>query len=251
MSFVFHILRCPSTPECLNVCSCIVMSWFSNKNSYPELDTPNTVEEFNACAEKSLQRIDTLKEMSGWTPLEFDDPSVRVWDLSDPGSTISRIKLEATLPYSTMQLASLLRSTDLDLLHAWDPDLLEKKQLEQISPGLALVYTAYSAPWPVTSRDFLWLQVLRERDSTREALIHATFSVNSKKYPGNPDQRVRGVSYTAWYLTPISDTQCKITRVLELDPKGSIPAIVVQNKKLAAARQLVALREMSAQTTRK
>jgi hypothetical protein len=231
------------------------MSWFSNKNSYPELDTPSTATEFNTCAEKSLQKVDNLKRMSGWVPLDFDDPDVRVWDQSESGSTVSRIKLKTTFPYSAMELASLLRSTDLDLLHMWDPDLLEKKQIEKISPELALVYTAYSAPWPVTSRDFLWLQVLYERFPTPSpsppcTLIHGTFSVNSKKYPGNPD-KVRGVSYSVWYLTPISDTKCKVTRVLELDPKGSIPAVVVQNKKLDAARQLVTLREMSAQTKRK
>ena len=219
------------------------MSWFgNNENTYSELDTPSTLSECNACARESLEKLDKLKDSPDWARLDFDDENIKIWDKTEDGSTVNRLKMSFTLPYSAMQFVGLLRSIDLDLLQKWDPDLKEKKHLEKIGPGVDILYSAYNAPWPVAGRDFLFLQTLRERDST---MIHLTFSINSNKYQGNPAEYVRGVVYSAWYITPISESQCKVVRVVEMDPKGLIPAMIVQSKKLCAAKQIVALREYS------
>jgi len=126
----------------------------------------------------------------------------------------------------------------------WDIELIEIKHLRTISENFKLYWTSYNAPYPVTQRCFITITWYVPPTET-EAGIALSTSVN---YPDYKDESgfVRGCSrISGWIIQPIqhSPNTCKVTRIIQLDPKGWIPAMIINSMKTKPGLHITNLRK--------
>jgi hypothetical protein len=106
-----------------------------------------------------------------------------------------------------------------------DEELLEWKVVKSINDNTVVLYTGHSTPIGVTNRETL---VVRGWDEENGTIYIYSVSVNDPEVP-SVDGRVRSVVHVGgWIIEPVEDgSKCNVTRVFQLDPKGSIPSFVV------------------------
>lgn len=110
--------------------------------------------------------------------------------------------------------------------HQWVDMLQPVATLKGAGTDDRVVYQHYDLPWPVQDRDY----VLRMRTSLDPAAKVATVQFGSTTDPARPDQDccVRGeVVRTFWKLEALPGGQTKVTIEVQTDPKGSLPAAIV------------------------
>jgi hypothetical protein len=116
-----------------------------------------------------------------------------------------------------------------------DNELLDWKIVKTINDNTVVLYTGHSTPIGVTNRENLNVRGWDEENGT---IYVYTQSINDPEVP-TVDGRVRSVVHVSgWIIEPLEDgSKCKVTRVMQLDPKGSIPSFVV-NAYIGKVRQL-------------
>jgi hypothetical protein len=105
----------------------------------------------------------------------------------------------------------------------WDENLEEIQVVQQFSDNFRIMYQRFNAPWPVSSRDF----VLATRYQDVEGGI---LLVGRSVDAGVPERDgiVRGeVLASAYYLKRLNENNTEVTYMAGVDPKGSIPTMVV------------------------
>eukprot|EP01089_Gocevia_fonbrunei_P018888 TRINITY_DN64_c0_g1_i1.p1 TRINITY_DN64_c0_g1~~TRINITY_DN64_c0_g1_i1.p1 ORF type:complete len:357 (-),score=101.81 TRINITY_DN64_c0_g1_i1:41-1111(-) len=123
-----------------------------------------------------------------------------------------------------------LHLVQIDLRQFWDPMFLGGAYKLQITKDYRVVYYSFSAPWPVTSRDFVTVagEFMEEDGSVVSA-------VNSIQRDDMPDKEgfVRGhLSPTGFVVKPLANAEdgtprCEVTYIIQIDPSGWIPTWVV------------------------
>jgi len=110
---------------------------------------------------------------------------------------------------------------------------------------------AFRTPWPLSPRDFVWIQEIKElskKDAKAFDLPEGTFyilsqSVDYDKIPPNP-KCVRGeILDTGILITPVSENTCSVTYVLQVDPKGWVPTFIVNLAATDQATNVLRIRE--------
>jgi hypothetical protein len=110
--------------------------------------------------------------------------------------------------------------------HQWVDMLQPVATLQGAGTDDRVVYQHYDLPWPVEDRDY----VLRMRTQLDEGAKVATVQFGSTTVASKPDQDccVRGeVVRTFWKLEALPGGKTKVTIEVQTDPKGSLPAAIV------------------------
>jgi hypothetical protein len=122
-----------------------------------------------------------------------------------------------------------LHLVQIDLRPYWDPMFLGGNYLMEITDNIRLVYYKFSAPWPVSSRDFVVCAGEKiTDDGTVMSVVH---SVTREEFPEVKDF-VRGfLSYSGFVVKPLPNEPdgrpcCEVTYLVQLDPKGWIAPMV-------------------------
>jgi len=209
------------------------MSWFGGNGMangdplvFDELDTPTTKEDYRRIAAEALSEATELKNDPGWERISFRDPGVGLYQLADPSSPLKVIKIESDFPGSPKELWDFLCNDDLKHRQQWEPELQELRQVEVIDDTMDVVFQAYAAPYPITSRSFV---ALRAKTKLADgSLLSYGKSINHADCPYN-SSFVRGTVTSAVYVTPKNGKpyESTVTRIVKLDPKGAIPKWVV------------------------
>mgnify|MGYP005817522731 CR=1 FL=1 len=150
------------------------------------------------------------------------------------GITISRRKLqndpvfayrgEGTLEASIGKIISV--ALDVPRRVEWVNRLEVARVVRDISPNHKIIYMKVRAPWPVNDRDFLVDSVF-QFDPKKQA---ASFDMKSVEDPTVPPDRccVRAhVSSNHIELKATSDKRTEVVAEAHVDPKGSLPAWLV------------------------
>jgi hypothetical protein len=92
--------------------------------------------------------------------------------------------------------------------------------------GGEVLYTGHKTPYPMSHRENLFFRFTDESVAGTKKLVQK--SVNDEAVPIEQD-RVRSVMMIAgWLLESIEEgKKTRITRLLQLDPKGNVPTFVV------------------------
>ena len=107
----------------------------------------------------------------------------------------------------------------------WDDSLEEIYVISQFSEDFRLIYQRFSAPWPVSGRDFVFAT---KYYSTEQGILIIGQSIDAN-IPIK-DGIVRGeVICSAYLLKPLSNTSTEVTYMVAIDPKGSIPTFIVNS----------------------
>eukprot|EP01100_Stratorugosa_tubuloviscum_P001570 TRINITY_DN1351_c2_g1_i1.p1 TRINITY_DN1351_c2_g1~~TRINITY_DN1351_c2_g1_i1.p1 ORF type:complete len:465 (-),score=208.45 TRINITY_DN1351_c2_g1_i1:169-1563(-) len=221
----------------------------SAKNGDPvnmeDCPTPTTREQYEALCERTLRRVKELVDASDWNAIDFADRPVGDIQLFDKptSTTFNIIKTQGTLPCSTEELYYYLVTDNLSARKEWEKEVLEMKVVEHITSDIKVIYSSYQAPFPVTSREFVAIQSANT-ETDGSIYIYGT-SINHSSCRHN-SRFVRGVVTTGYIIKPVKDdpNSSYFIRVVEIDPKGSIPTAAVRATKKKAAIMLLTLKKV-------
>jgi hypothetical protein len=167
----------------------------------------------------TLSDLLTLSTSNNWESLK-PKKGVSGFQKSQEGN-LNLVKAEGLIEFPPEQVLSFM----LDSSYKWDETLEESKVLHEFSPDLFIMYERYKCPWPVSDRDFVYGMKIVKRE---EALYIIAKSIETS-HP-QISGVVRGEIITSGYVlkrTELNYTQ--ITYLVSLDPKGSIPKMVVRS----------------------
>ena len=200
------------------------------------ISTPEEIEKHSEEVKNWI--INIIKEK--WNPIAFSDKTVSVFD--QPQQEYKHyVMSKTTFKCSAEFLMNTLNGTPIEEQKIYDTDLLEfdvdnrneEKQYE-------VTRTLYRSPWPVAPREFVncqnWFQ--------HEGMYY--FAQGSVNYPNKwnvYDKRyVRGYKMSGTVIKPVDENSCEVTRVVILDPRGSVPSYLAGIFKKDDASRLVLLR---------
>jgi len=141
-----------------------------------------------------------------------------------PNSSLFAFRGEGVMNVNIATLVSVL--LDDAIATEWVDLQAEHTVLRQPSPDKKIIYEMYDLPWPVTDRDYVLTEIAKYDD---EAKVF-TLDFESVDDPAKPKQSccVRAMAYrTYWRLTKVSDTSTKVEVEVFTDPKGSLPAWLI------------------------
>lgn len=114
---------------------------------------------------------------------------------------------------------------DNDRRKDWVDRLLQTKLIEKPGMYQQTVYQEFSAPWPVSNRDFVYSGGIFKIPNTNKIKL----DFKSIDHPNAPKTTgVRGHLQSGLYIiTPLNKNQTKIEVELISDPKGLLPSWIV------------------------
>lgn len=215
----------------------------------PDVPTPVTKEEFQQLAEKKLAEFLALLDINnGWSLVDFSSeahPDLRLWEKIVDESAIHCVRASLTMPFPPHVVRASLASRDVNEIKQWDPDCLEIK-VQEIDTNLEVMVQTFWAPFPLQNREFLVIRYFSTTPSEDGEIINVVgCSINWKSFPLS-DSMVRAIlPVGGWQITPIrgNENQCLVSRVLQVNPKGLIPAFIVNMFKHKAALAMASLKE--------
>ncbi|KAL8562216.1 hypothetical protein ACOMHN_005201 [Nucella lapillus] len=158
----------------------------------------------------------------GWI-LTIRKRKTLVWTKANELSSFNMVKVRTLFE-------DVPASVVYDVLHdpqyrkTWDRTMLEGHEICVIDPNNDIGYYAIKCPAPLKNRDFVtqrsWL-------NHGDEFIIFNHSVNHTKQPVKKGT-IRGVSFLTGYLIRhVDQKSCQLTYVSQSDPKGNLPAWVI------------------------
>jgi START domain/Integral peroxisomal membrane peroxin len=171
--------------------------------------------------ERALEAVNSGEE-AGWKfHARMDE--VDIFLRSIPGTAINCTKGVGTIHAPVDVVQDVF--TNFDIKHLWDEMFDFGRVLEIVNLRIRISYSAMKAPWPVTPRDV----VVIGRSVTLPDGARMIYSC-SCEHPDAPvvKKYVRSIlSYGVIHLVPVSANETKVTYSIGADPKGSLPAMIV------------------------
>lgn len=154
------------------------------------------------------------------------------------GSPADISRATAVMDIPIDKLLAEVSSTDGARFMSQEDDLLDWKVTSTIDEHNVVVYSGHKVQFPVTNRELCYLRTIHKMEGGK-VLVCGT-SINDANVP-NVDGRVRAVVLACWYFEPEESGKTRITRCIQLDPKGSVPTFLINAHKEKAAKSLDAL----------
>ncbi|KAM4696745.1 START domain-containing protein 10-like [Rhinophrynus dorsalis] len=160
----------------------------------------------------------------GWI-CSYTKSSIGVWMKPPTGkaSLVHTVKGRMAFP-------DVAADTVYDVLHdteyrkKWDMNMIETRDIAQISVNADVGYYSWKCPKPLKNRDVV---TLRSWLVLPDCYMIINFSVKHKMYPPRKDV-VRAVSLLAGYFIESTGSSSSIlTYLAQVDPRGSLPKWVV------------------------
>jgi len=212
---------------------------------YSELETPVTKEDYEKLSQKKLDEFLKLIAEPGWDPVSFNETGnedIKVFAKVSADSHIHSQQASAILNASPQVVLEMAFCTDYSIVKQFDQDLLSSKVIEKLNENTVCYLSSHYCPFPISTREFVALRFKKIADNG-VCYCWGT-SINRLETP-QTSGHVRGIiSVSGWIIEPIKDkpNSCRVRRMFRIDPKGSIPAMVVNMYRTKAGTQLVAVR---------
>ena len=149
-------------------------------------------------------------------------------------SMMSRTKINV----SVEKFFEMSNSNDINYLKKFDKDLMEYERYE-FPEGKDVYVTRhlYKVGWPVAPREFVSLFVIEKKDDG--SILFLQGSINTKRFEKYNKSHVRGYKRSGYYIYPDPENPngCILDRLISIDPRGSIPSMVISSQKNADAER--------------
>lgn len=183
-----------------------------------------------------FQKLKSLSDETADWKLEYQKNSTSVWTKNNDSSSFKMIKVRSVFDdVSAEILYDVLH--DPDYRKTWDHSMLEGYEICAINPNNDIGYYAMRSPPPLRNRDFVtqrsWLDLGKEKCIFNHSVNHAQC----------PPKKgfIRGVSFfTGYVVRPLDDRKCQFTYVSHSDPRGKLPAWVVNKATKILAPKIIA-----------
>ena len=140
------------------------------------------------------------------------------------GSSLFAFRGEGVLDVPIGNLVTVL--LDDTIAVEWVDLMLEHSIIREETPEKQLIYEWYGLPWPISDRDYVMWEVANYDAEKKEFTLDFE-SVDDASKP-KQDCCVRAMAYrTFWRLVKVSDTQTNVEVEVFTDPKGSLPAWLI------------------------
>jgi hypothetical protein len=178
--------------------------------------------------------LSTMSSTAGWTSIG-NDSGIEGFNIPRDGPQM--VKCTGTIERPAQQIKDFL--WNLENKKKWDETLKYNRIVKSFSDNLRIIQEEANAPWPVSNRDFVVAQAWVQRDDG--------FLIFAKSIDGvvpDSDGVVRAnVLLQGIYIQRETDTRSRITTLGSVDPRGSIPNMVVKKMSKKQIGKLVALRK--------
>lgn len=198
-----------------------------------ESDLADFVERTGANKAAELLSLETVTE--GWEDLGVKE-AVHSYR-KQAGSGVYYIKGVGVLSFPAQTILDLTR--DQSRKKQWDSMFKEGRVVQEFTEHSRLLYEQFSAPWPVSNRDFLLANYVQH---TAEVRVSVNFSV---EHPSVPPVRgvVRAHTEVGGFICrQLGERETKVTFVLCMDPRGAIPQAIVNSSQKKQAQKISAIR---------
>jgi len=143
---------------------------------------------------------------------------ITTWKKSLPGKSLDAFKGEITVPYSMLTVLAVM--ADIANFPTWVFQCDSAEFLPKLGPNIA--YLRVNGIWPVSDRDAVLRNTLRQDPATLAVTIH---TVATPRLMPEAEGVVRMPALNNdFVLTPLSATSTRITFTTFADPGGLIPA---------------------------
>jgi hypothetical protein len=174
----------------------------------------------------------------------YQKGGITVYSQKVPISDVMAFRAASLLDAPVEQVMEVLRR--VEITGEWMPDIVVKYAVNEWSDFEAITFSINEMPWPISDRELLLYNRLR-LDRNRKFLVVEVYSVEDKSLPvarGN----VRAHMHCGETLVrPAGDGRTQVELILFVDPKGFIPAWLVNLfQKMLRYNFLKALEEKAA-----
>jgi hypothetical protein len=153
-----------------------------------------------------------------------DADGVRVWRREVPDSPVLAFRGAGEVSVPIGRLVGLL--ADSSLGPEWVDLLVESRRLRESSGLETILYNRYDLAWPIQDRDYVMRRVL-SIDPEARVVTAAYRSIEDSSAPIQ-DCCVRAeTNPTSWRFTQLGPSRTRVEVEVFTDPKGSIPAWLV------------------------
>jgi len=160
---------------------------------------------------------------AAWEPIGVT-AGVNVERKTMPESALFAFRGEGVFDVSIGLLTSVLK--DADIAVEWVDLMTEHAVLRDAGENKNLIYESYGLPWPISDRDYVMYETYGY-DTDKKIFTIDYESVKDAAKPPVKDL-VRAMAYrTFWRLTMVDADTTKIEVEVFTDPKGSLPAWLI------------------------
>lgn len=128
----------------------------------------------------------------------------------------------------------------------WDEMFIEGRTVQRFNDHASVSYELFSAPWPVTNRDFLFGSYVQK---TPELIVSAGFSVEHPSVPPVKNAVRAQMDIGGFIYRALSPAQTRVTYILYMDPRGSIPQMVVNSSQKKQTQNISRIRTFLARSS--
>jgi len=188
-------------------------------------DNTNNNAQYTLATDEDFEKFVTYCESpEGWNVC-YEKENVKVWDRKpDNDSAINIVKLHALLPeVDPWVLYDVLH--DPDYRKVWDDNMIERYNICQLDPTNDIGYYSAKAPGiGISNRDFVNQRMWRVKDDNQWIIMN-----HSVIHTAAPEKKgfVRANSIRTGYMIKKAEKGCTLTYMTQTDPKGWIPAMIV------------------------
>lgn len=166
-------------------------------------------------------------EAKGWK-VERKDDGVIVSTREEPGRDLPSFKGTGRVKAGMFELLAILR--DGQRRKEWMTRSGVTRVLKRLSDWEAISYQQTLAPWPVSDREVVMKTSIYQHPKTLE--IIATFNFEDWKSPikgvDRDDYILMPYLKGYWRLVPISETETEVTYMVNTDPGGILPNLLIK-----------------------
>jgi START domain len=185
----------------------------------------------DAVVPEVLRLIDKSDE---WEDLGNDD-QVQAYRIITPQGPI--VRATGLIKHSAEEVVNFVLDNTKKKL--WDEMLDESIILKDFGDGVKIMSEKFNLPWPVSDRDFVFAFKTYEKD---DGFLIVAKSIDI----GVPERSgvVRGeVVSSAFYIRRVTPKLASVTYLVCVDPKGSIPSMIVNRTSSKQAGNVAKIRK--------
>ncbi|KAH3767038.1 hypothetical protein Pelo_1103 [Pelomyxa schiedti] len=168
-----------------------------------------------------------LESLEGWAEIDHGEkslPTLKMWQKMLPGSSFLAVKTAYTFDVSVDKMLQFLWDADFETRKQLSPELEAYRVVEELSPTLRVIQMKMSLPWPMSSRESL-LITSHKRSGPNAAYYGC--SCEHASVPATPGFLRAITLLLACTLQSVEENKTLVTTVGHADPKGWIPAWLI------------------------
>ena len=211
---------------------------------YDDLETPQNIGDYKKLIENTFKKgNDWLNDNTNWQFIK-EDRGIVLEELPIANSSIGAIKTTANIKgIELKKLVEVVFDLPLEEKKKLMSDILAYNTIKEITDDIAVCHSQYATPFGISNREFVFVKALRQLNDNKYMMM-----VQSINYEDKPFTQgyVRGVSVCCNYIEKLDDGSVKFVTIDHVDPRGMIPAFVINAFKDKAIEKVIKIQEVYA-----